>query len=120
MISESAAAIVWADQPEADITTLAAELEALAAELGLELTGGKPIVVRSGAEFARIVATLATGVIVVSSTAVAQGWLDALRCCADVVTPLRRWARADPGSRVDPDALRRHTGAGDRAQIQAR
>ncbi|WP_280247419.1 MULTISPECIES: hypothetical protein [Nocardia] len=96
MTSETAAAIVWAEQPETDIATQAAELEALANQLGLQLTGGNPIVVRTGPELARIVATLATGVIVVSSTVVAQGWLAVMRCCADVVTPLQRWQRIDP------------------------
>lgn len=96
MSPEHAVAIVWAEPPETDVPTEVAELQALAVELGLVLTVG-PIVVHTGAEFARTLGTLATGVVVVSSTAVTQGWLGVLRCCADVVTPLRRWPRTSPG-----------------------
>ncbi|WP_280186794.1 MULTISPECIES: hypothetical protein [Nocardia] len=116
MMPESAAAIVWAGQPEADITAEAAELEALAVETGLKLAGS-PIVARTGAELARIVATLATEVIVVSSTTITQGWLDVMRSCADLVTPLRRWPRTHPNA---PTPHPRRHGPSDRTRDRAR
>ncbi|WP_159848669.1 hypothetical protein [Nocardia sp. CY41] len=117
MMLESAAAIVWAEQPEADIAAQAAELEALADQKGLKL-GGQPIVARTGAELARIIATLAAEVIVVSSATITQGWLDVLRCRADVVTPLRRWPRTHPDAPTPPHP--RCQGPGDRTRGRTR
>ncbi|MGW4719450.1 hypothetical protein [Nocardia sp. NPDC004260] len=117
MTLESAAAIVWAEQSETDIPAQAAALEALADQKGLKL-GGKPIVARTGAELARIIATLAAEVIVVSSATITQGWLDVMRSRADVVTPLRRWPRTDPDAPTPHP--RRCPSAGNRTRSRAR